>query len=338
MADSATKPAAEEKATKEEEPESTERKGARRRRPKGENVNNPRKKGKHGGINETSDHQHAFNKDGYRYTLAEENPFYKKGSSTEDTRFRFARADCVSCCKMDRAPQLRLEESENKITGEKGYCMARATHGVRYGKWYYEARIIHTDKLENMPEPHTRLGWAQKHGNLQGPVGVDKFSYSWRNEPSSCFHAARGEKFGEEYGAGDVIGFYIELPVTSDTTSSVLEFGGYPVKYRGIHYYEEHLPKIQPAAMKPLVGSKIMAYKNGVLMGTMAKDIYEGLYFPAVSLYMGACVKLNFGPKFEFPPKDVEFQPMSEAVHLENARLTVLDLLRSVDTSKEERT
>lgn len=35
----------------------------------------------------------------------------------------------------DRAPQLKIAEDRLAVTGEKGYCMVRATHGklqVRY--------------------------------------------------------------------------------------------------------------------------------------------------------------------------------------------------------------
>ena len=48
--------------------------------------------------------------------------------------------------------------------------------------------------------------------NLQGPVGLDKFSYSWRNIKGDKFNEARGSEYGEPYGPGDVLGFYIDLP------------------------------------------------------------------------------------------------------------------------------
>jgi hypothetical protein len=31
-------------------------------------------------------------------------------------------------------------------------------------------------------------------------------------------------------------------------------------------------------------------------------------------MYMGATVKFNFGPKFKYPPKEITYRPMSEAV------------------------
>ena len=37
--------------------------------------------------------------------------------------------------------------------------------------------------------------------------------------------------------------------------------------------------------------------------------LHIGTYYPAVSLYMGANVTFNFGPKFKYPPTDLEYYP-----------------------------
>ena len=48
--------------------------------------------------------------------------------------------------------------------------------GVNRGTWYWECTI------EEMPEmAATRIGFAQAYGNLQAPLGYDKFGYSWRS-------------------------------------------------------------------------------------------------------------------------------------------------------------
>jgi len=52
--------------------------------------------------------------------------------------------------------------------------------------------------------------------------------------------------------------------------------------------------------------SKIKFFKNGKLLGQI-DTVYEGTYSAAVSLYMHAQVRLNFGHKdFRFPPKAKE--------------------------------
>lgn len=45
------------------------------------------------------------------------------------------------------------------MTGEKGYCMVRASHGVRKGSWYFEVTV---DDMP--PETAARLGWSQPLG------------------------------------------------------------------------------------------------------------------------------------------------------------------------------
>lgn len=49
-------------------------------------------------------------------------------------------------------------------------------------------------------------------GNLQAPLGYDKFSYSWRNRKGTRFHQSRGKSYSGGYSEGDVLGFYIYLP------------------------------------------------------------------------------------------------------------------------------
>ncbi|CAG2053359.1 unnamed protein product, partial [Timema podura] len=107
----------------------------------------------------------------------------------------------------DRAPQLKISEDRLAVTGEKGYCMVRATHAVSRGCWYWETTI------EDMPESSAcRLGWGQEYANLQAPLGYDKFGYSRRSRKGTSFHESRGNTYSPPYGEGDVLGFLIILP------------------------------------------------------------------------------------------------------------------------------
>ena len=93
-------------------------------------------------------------------------------------------------------------------------------------------------------------------------------------------------------------------------------------------------------------GSAMFAFKNGepqvfyatlericsysfTLKGLMFENVPESTYYPAVSLYMGAKVKVNFGPTFHFPPNG-EVRPVSDAVYVTNAHLVMGDLLAKV--------
>lgn len=131
----------------------------------------------------------------------------------------------------DRAPQLKISEDRFAVTGEKGYCTVRGTHGngkhnnvefiIKYiffilavtkGIWYWEATI------EELPEgAATRIGWGQDYANLQAPLGYDKFGYSWRSKKGTRFHDSVGKHYSVGYGEGDTLGFMILLPVTKKT-------------------------------------------------------------------------------------------------------------------------
>ena len=45
--------------------------------------------------------------------------------------------------------------------------MARATHGVSSGSWYYEVTI---KPPQNGEDGHVRLGWCTEMGDVQAPV------------------------------------------------------------------------------------------------------------------------------------------------------------------------
>lgn len=76
------------------------------------------------------------------------------------------------------------------------------------------------------------------------------------------------------------------------------------VKFKSHLYYEEKDQIVEALkALKPLPGSKIYFYKNGVCQGLAFEDVYQGAYFPAVSLYKSTTVSINFGPHFKYPPE-----------------------------------
>jgi Set1/Ash2 histone methyltransferase complex subunit ASH2 len=83
---------------------------------------------------------HPYNKDGYRYVLAEPDsnaPFRQEFDESSDWAgkpipgflYRVLNPSIVLLALHDRAPQLKVSEDRYSVTGEKGYCMIRATHG-----------------------------------------------------------------------------------------------------------------------------------------------------------------------------------------------------------------
>nr|XP_005563127.2 set1/Ash2 histone methyltransferase complex subunit ASH2 isoform X6 [Macaca fascicularis] len=170
--------------------------------------------------------EHPFNKDGYRYILAEPDPHAPDpekleldcwaGKPIPGDLYRACLYERVLLALHDRAPQLKISDDRLTVVGEKGYSMVRASHGVRKGAWYFEITVD-----EMPPDTAARLGWSQPLGNLQAPLGYDKFSYSWRSKKGTKFHQSIGKHYSSGYGQGDILGFYINLPEDTETAKSL---------------------------------------------------------------------------------------------------------------------
>lgn len=158
---------------------------------------------------------------------------------------------------------------------------------------------------------HVRLGWSMRTGDLQGPVGYDKWSYGIRDQGGSILHRSQrqDEWGGEGFGPGDIVGCALFL--TSGGSDDDDDNG---------HHHNNSEDS-----------NHIRFFKNGTCMGhfilTKGKrtggeaftDLDEGVYYPAVSLYLGGSIRANFGPHFVYPPKKLpagltkQLRPLSEA-------------------------
>ena len=249
----------------------------------------------------------------------------------------------VTMSTKDSAPQLKLEDppimtAENNnfdnssstklnirrrlvVKGAiRGYRMSRATHGVSNGCYYYEAiiggkkRPLHESSNEEASDlatkrqkiGHIRIGWSTRSGDLQAPVGYDAFSYAIRDTGGSRIHKSwREDKWGgKDFGPGDVVGFAICLPEENtnklSTTVNSTNVDGTNTST------VSHTTKPESPT-----GSYIRFYINGKQIRDKAfDDITPGTYFPAVSCYSNSSVKMNFGPHFVYPQKDV--RPVSD--------------------------
>ena len=159
----------------------------------------------------------------------------------------------------------------------------------------------------------TRIGWAQRYANLQAPLGFDKFGYSIRSRKGTKFHESIGKHYSNGYKEGDYIGCLIELPEDPKIDDLPQSYKDKPlIKFKS-HFYFEEKDGVKEAAknLKVQQGTKITFFKNGECLGTAFSDIFEGDYFPAVASYKCAKVRMNFGPKFRFPPKGFKYKPMS---------------------------
>lgn len=216
----------------------------------------------------------------------------------------------VRLSKVDKAPQVTISEDRLSATSCKGYRMARATHGTYVGTWYYEVTITRLGATG-----HARLGWATARAEVQAPVGFDKHGFGYRDLEGSKVHDTWREAYGEAYTEGDVIGCWLHMPA-----------GGRPFAHTpaDARNYRSHLHLVveSPDAPQPeqLKGSAIAFTRNGVSQSVAFRDIPEGTYLPAVSLFTdqsqteGARVACNFGPDFKHSPPQVDGFPASRPV------------------------
>lgn len=90
---------------------------------------------------------------------------HDRANQVESTRsWIFFREVASMTAKRDLLLSRQLNVSEDRLTvgGHKFYCTIRSNHYVNRGSWYFEAKIV------DMPDGSaTRIGWAQKHANLQ---------------------------------------------------------------------------------------------------------------------------------------------------------------------------
>ncbi len=137
---------------------------------------------------------------------------------------------------------------------------------------------------------HVRIGWSMRTGDLQAPVGYDRWSYGFRDILGSRIHRSRREDRwgGEPFGPGDIMGLCITM------------------------VDEEEDGNASSSSAKGS-GSHIRLFKNGQALGHFeivrgAKlggeaftNIMPGTYYPAISSYMGGSARVNFGPHFVYP-------------------------------------
>ncbi|XP_061657453.1 set1/Ash2 histone methyltransferase complex subunit ASH2 isoform X2 [Syngnathoides biaculeatus] len=289
--------------------------------------------------------EHPFNKDGYRYILAEPDPHAPDpekleldcwaGKPIPGDLYRACLYERVLLALHDRAPQLKISDDRLTVTGEKGYSMVRASHGVRKGSWYFEVSV---DDMP--PDTAARLGWSQPLGNLQAPLGYDKFSYSWRSKKGTRFHQSLGKRYSSGYGQGDTLGFLIELPDRTETARALPDTykDKALIKFKSYLYFEEkdYVDKAEKS-LKVMSPSRMVFYKNGASQGVAFQNLFEGIYFPAISLYKSCTVSVNFGPHFKHPPKDAPFQPMSDMGWGAVIEHTLADALYHVETEVDGR-
>ncbi|KAF8626375.1 hypothetical protein AX15_005025 [Amanita polypyramis BW_CC] len=294
----------------------------------------------------------------------------------------------------DRSPSIKVTKDGLGLAGTTGFRGARCNAPIREGQWYMEVKIIHGGGEhigdENRREGcHVRLGWGRREAPLNGPAGLDGYSYGYRDKTGEKVTLSRPRAYGRPFGSGDVIGMYICLPpyrqadpkdahdpaqikrerIAIDLKGQeMFEMLEYPqskemislMDYSGKSTSSASVPSskkmtsgkmpdrnVSTSSGKPatpglrplpiLQNSRIAFFVNGESQGVAFEGLYDYLqlrqtdssrrgkekkraregvkehrenpyddgslgYYPFISLFNEACVRLNPGPKFEFPP------------------------------------
>ncbi|KAF8061568.1 COMPASS complex protein [Lyophyllum atratum] len=155
----------------------------------------------------------GVNRVGYRYVPAGINPVGHalpcRTIESNPTAFRVSWED--------RSPFITVTKDGLGLHGGTGFRSARCNAPITEGSWYMEVKILHGGG-EHYAESgrregsHVRLGWGRREAPLNGPVGLDGYSYGYRDKTGDKVTLSRPKPYGRSYGTGDVVGMYISLP------------------------------------------------------------------------------------------------------------------------------
>merc|ERR1712151_204707 len=111
----------------------------------------------------------------------------------------------------DQQEQQRLSTNNNEDEQQQSPPTANVSSKRRKGR---DANSNYTQYLTG----HLRLGWSMRTGELQAPVGYDRWSYGIRSIQGSRIHNSRREDKwgGVPFYPGDVGGIAISLVDPSD--------------------------------------------------------------------------------------------------------------------------
>ena len=158
--------------------------------------------------------QIAMNRLGFRYTYAGLAP---EGSKIPYRTIESRPAGYVRVSWEDRNPLMKVTADGLGLCGDKGWRSARLNVPVREGQWYMEFKIVlgggeKSADSSTKEGAHVRLGWGRREARTDGPIGLDGYSYGYRDKTGDKVTLSRPRPYGEPFKTGDVVGLYISLP------------------------------------------------------------------------------------------------------------------------------
>lgn len=175
------------------------------------------------------------------------------------------RPPILSAAFEDRSPYIGISQDGLVLEGFGGFRTARCTAPMREGKWYMEVEVIRGGGDNGA---HVRLGWSRRETLLNGPIGLDGYSYAYRDKTGDKVTVARPRPYGKPFKTGDVIGMYISLPPrrpadpNDEHDPAHLKRVRIPIDYKGQEVFEalEYKPSPEMSAlMDPFAAAKAAA-------------------------------------------------------------------------------
>jgi hypothetical protein len=124
------------------------------------------------------------------------------------------------------------------------------------------------------------------------PISCDIFSYAIKDtDGAKVVQGCRYAYAQVAVKVGDVIGCFLSLP--DDCNNKVAIDYEDPVWLPGLLCDPQY-----PPTPEVLPGSTLEYSVNGKRYGIAFADVVEGAYYPAISLFMKAKVRVNLGPSF----------------------------------------
>ncbi|BGO99795.1 Set1 complex component ash2 [Rhodotorula toruloides ATCC 204091] len=215
---------------------------------------------------------HPFNKFGFRYTPCGPSPHTLLPVPPQRSIESYPQG--IRWSWEDRSLFTLLTEDAKTLTTDKGWRAARSNIGVREGAWYWEVRIDRgggeggRDHGGEGQGSWVRVGVGRRESPLNAPVGIDGYSYGYRDKSGDSVTLAQPTPYGKPYGSSTVIGIYLALPPRpaynrSDKRSPArVVRKRIPIRYKGQLYFEqlEYAPSKEMEEL--LVDPALKAFKQ----------------------------------------------------------------------------
>ncbi|KAJ7063157.1 COMPASS complex protein [Mycena amicta] len=278
----------------------------------------------------------------------------------------------------DRSSFVQVTKDGLGLLGGKGFRSARCNAPIREGRWYMEVKILrgggeHVHEDGKREGGHVRVGWGRREAPLNGPVGLDGYSYGYRDKTGDKVTLSRPKPYGQallhrrypkdphdpapidlkgqevfetlEYTQSKEMSALMDYSGKSSTSASIPSASKKATSGKLPERGPPNAPKNKNANLRPLPtlpNSHIAFFLNGECQGVAFQDLYdyvqlrqtassrkgkerkrgrEGVkehaenpfddgtlgYYPFISLFNEASVRMNPGPDFDFaPPPNID--------------------------------